>query len=406
MLDIVTLNIDEASCRQLADAIDPLAGSLRFSGLIEIPAGSRYTAHMVEYVYRQSELVLEKLLGADFKEQIKAFGRGEADVLVLKGLPTSERFASYKPDDNQGMPYSELIYFGIARMLGAMSQSNLRLDYVRDGFDDNLHQDGAYRQPAVDYISYNQTNFLALSCLHPGEQKGVSTLFMSFDTVIQTLPERVTAELAKHNFVPKNGTEFRPLIIKFGERWVLNPEFASFNPFASGLMSSHGMMVRDDAAKSALDEIRKVFPPDDAPALRVNWEPGMLVIANQERVYHRRFAEGGIRCEQRLLARARIFRTHGVGDPDSNVMLTHEREFGNLGDEKLDLVRFEYRIKEWLGSREYAREVIHQRQRLEAWNQEVPRFSRDTISEHVVVQRPPTRNEIRNARMERILALP
>lgn len=229
---------------------------------------------------------------------------------------------------------------------------------------------------------------------------------MHIDTVIRSLSPATIEELAKPNFVSRQGIEFKPIIVKSGEVWKLSPDFVDFNPFASGLLSSHGMMVKNEAAKQTLDDLKKVYPPAQAPALRVDWEPGMMVIVNQGNVFHRRFAEDGIQSAQRLLARARIFRNECVGKPDSDLAIAREREFGGLMREPLDLPRFAEEMQLWLGSREYRQEVAAQQARIASWSSEVPHFDRTAPIEHRVVERPPSREERRRARLEAVLALP
>lgn len=171
MLKAVEISIDGAASKKLAKTLDAFVDQFRLSQLAELPPGSRYTLHMMEYAYTQAAKALHNEFGDGFIQALNSFGNGDADVMVIKGVPYDERFADFSPGHKRGMPYSDFFYFGLARQLGAMSHNDLRLDFVRDGFDDNLHQDGAYQAPGYDYKTYGHTSFLALTCLHPGEKK-------------------------------------------------------------------------------------------------------------------------------------------------------------------------------------------------------------------------------------------
>ena len=382
MLNVIEVTLDPAAVQKLAEAIRPLAESLDLSQLVKVPVLSAEHAEAIEKTYRLSSSLLRHYLGDAFDDTVKQFGQGQGNVLVINGLPWDERYADYAPSTHTGAPPTELIYFGLANLLGARGAYDLRLDYVRDGTDDNLHQDGAYRRPGLYDTTYRQTDFLAISCLHPGSTPGISTLYADFNAVINSLPADVVKVLRQDNFLPRNGNVFRPMIRKSASGWVLNPEFDRFNPFASGLMSSSGMVVRNQKAKDVLDRIKKVYPANDGSCYQVAWAPGKMVIANQTGVYHRRAGAPGVRSENRLLARARMFKSDGELRAWNQGGVAQETKLG-------DVAEFGAYIHRLLQDPTHQANFQHAKKQIAAWRAIAPQFDRKAVYEHFVAPQQP-----------------
>ncbi len=374
MLKVIEINIDQAASAKLMQAIKPLSQNVELSKLVKTPIVTHAHAVVVEDTYRFAAKALSDCLGDSFAETVQRFGQGDGHVLSISGLPWQKHYADYSRDTHRGAPPTEIIYFGLARLMGAQGAYDLRLDYVRDGNDDNLHQDGAYRQPGIYGTTYHQTDFLAIACLNPGEIEGVSTLYADLHSVIQSLPEDIISALQQHDFLPKNGTSFRPMIWKSAGRWALNPEFETFNPFASGLMSSNGMVVRNAAAKGALDKIKKVYPQNDGTCYQVEWSPGRMIVANQSGVYHRRAGRPGMKSAKRLLARARIFKSDAP-------QIAAERA-------TLSASQIQSRLRRLYRSEHYQDAFRKVKKDIAVWRESVPQFDRHAGHQHHIATPP------------------
>lgn len=228
----------------------------------------------------------------------------------------------------------------------------------------------------------------------------MQTLFFDLNAILACLPEEAFKPLAEPEFVPKNGTEFLPILERAENGWRLNPAFATSNPFSSGLLSTDGMCVKNQKAKIVLDNLALTKPLPHERCGVINWEPGMMAIANQSRIFHRRYAAPGVHNADRLLARARVLTAHKKCDL--------KQAFPYAGSEVTSGDDVQHTLR-WLRGYFNAPEMKRSLAWLLDWSMEqhshLPQFQRGKGPEHTVVGRPPTCQELGRRARERFLAL-